>query len=139
MAATSQSSQSVFALPVSRSLPRIRVRTRHAPALLGQKLLVRIDRWDARSRHPEGHVVRALGAAEGREAEQESILLEYEVPYLPFGSAIVGCLPAEGDKWVVPPKEAGGVWRDREDLRELIVCSIDPPGKCFIYCYILPR
>lgn len=59
------------------------------------------------------------------------MLLEYEVPYRPFGKAILNCLPKEGESWVVPPKAADNViWRDREDLRDLIVCSIDPPGKC---------
>ncbi|KAF8760736.1 RNBHypothetical protein, partial [Rhizoctonia solani] len=43
--------------------------------------------------------------------------------------AILDCLPKEGDQWVVPPKESGRPeWRDREDLRDLIVCSIDPPN-----------
>ena len=128
-ASTSQSLQSVFAQPVSRALPRIRMRTRQAPALLGQKILVTIDRWDVTSRYPEGHFVRALGAAESKEAEQESLLLEYDVPYRPFGKAILDCLPREGDKWVVPSKDANSPdWRDREDLRDLIICSIDPPG-----------
>lgn len=126
---TSLSQQTVFATPVSRVLPRIRLRTRQAPTLLGQKILVTIDRWDATSRYPEGHFVRALGKAESREAEQESLLLEYEVPYRPFGRAILDCLPPEGDKWVVPPKtDNDPIWRDREDLRDLLVCSIDPPG-----------
>ncbi|KAI5120011.1 hypothetical protein M0805_008472 [Coniferiporia weirii] len=128
-AATSLSLQTVFAQPVSRALPRIRMRTRQAPALLGQKILVSIDRWDVGSRYPEGHFVRALGAAESKEAEQESLLLEYEVPYRPFGKAILDCLPKEGDQWVVPPKNPSlPEWRDREDLRGLIICSIDPPG-----------
>ena len=73
--------------------------------------------------------MRALGKVESREAEQESLLLEYEVPYRPFGRAILDCLPPAGDKWVVPPKSASSPeWRDREDLRDLLVCSIDPPG-----------
>ncbi|KAL5510957.1 hypothetical protein ACEPAG_3676 [Sanghuangporus baumii] len=128
-ASTSQSLQSVFAQPVSRVLPRIRMRTRQAPALLGQKILVAIDRWDVTSRYPEGHFVRALGAAESKEAEQESLLLEYDVPYRPFGKAILDCLPKEGDAWVVPPRDVTSPeWRDREDLRNLIICSIDPPG-----------
>lgn len=131
-ASTSLSLQSVFAQPVSRALPRIRLRTRQAPALLGQKVLVAIDRWVRTSRYPEGHFVRALGAAESKEAEQESLLLEYEVPYRPFGRAILDCLPVEGEQWVVPPKNTmAPEWRDREDLRELIVCSIDPPGMIF--------
>lgn len=92
-----------------------------------------IDAWAPYSRYPDGHFVRALGQVESKEAEQESLLLEYEVPYRPFGKAILACLPAEGEGWVVPPKPeqgagAASAWRDREDLRDLIVCSIDPPG-----------
>lgn len=73
--------------------------------------------------------MRALGKAESKEAEQESLLLEFEVPYRPFGKAILDCLPVEGEKWVVPPKnDSNPEWRGREDLRELIICSIDPPN-----------
>lgn len=127
--ASSLAQQTVFATPVSRLLPRIRLRTRQAPALLGQKVLVALDRWDAGARYPAGHFVRALGPAESAGAERESLLLEHDVPYRPFGKAILDCLPPQGDQWVVPPKDAGGPeWRDREDLRELIVCSIDPPS-----------
>ncbi|KAF7980217.1 hypothetical protein HWV62_39325 [Athelia sp. TMB] len=126
---TSLSQQTVFATPVSRLLPRIRMRTRQAPTLVGQKILVTIDKWEITSRYPEGHFVRALGKAESKEAEQESLLLEFEVPYRPFGKAILDCLPVEGDKWVVPPKSATSPeWRDRVDLRDLIICSIDPPN-----------
>ncbi|KAI0050008.1 mitotic control protein dis3 [Auriscalpium vulgare] len=126
---TSISQQTVFATPVSRLLPRIRMRTRQAPTLIGQKILVTIDKWDVHSRYPEGHFVRALGKAESKEAEQESLLLEFDVPYRPFGKAILDCLPPEGDQWVVPPKsELGPAWRDREDLRHLNICSIDPPN-----------
>jgi exosome complex exonuclease DIS3/RRP44 len=70
-----------------------------------------------------------LGKVESKEAEQESLLLEFDVPYRPFGKAVLDCLPLEGDSWVVPPKIPGDpAWRDREDLRDLIICSIDPPG-----------
>jgi len=76
-----------------RLLPRIRLRTRKAPSLLNQKILVAIDKWDPTSRYPEGHLVRALGGVESKEAEQESLLLEFEVPYRPFGTAILtACL-----------------------------------------------
>ncbi|VDB83383.1 unnamed protein product [Peniophora sp. CBMAI 1063] len=78
---TSMSQQTVFTPPVSRLIPRIRMHTRQAPSLLGQKILVTIDRWDVTSRYPEGHFVRALGRAESKEAEQESLLLEFGVPY----------------------------------------------------------
>ncbi|KAK0537647.1 exosome catalytic subunit dis3 [Tilletia horrida] len=122
-------SQSLFASPVDRKIPRIRIRTKQAAALIGQKILVAMDDWKATSRYPDGHFVRALGAAETTAAEQESLLLENDIPYRPFSKAILDCLPPEGDDWKVPPKEAGGpAWRDRVDLREEIICSIDPPG-----------
>jgi len=114
------------------------MRTRQAPSLIDQKILVTIDRWDDTSRYPEGHFVRALGKVESKEAERESLLLEYEVPYRPFGKAILDCLPVEGEEWKVPLKDSGAPeWKDREDLRELIVCSIDPPSTyliCHFFC-----
>lgn len=126
---TSLAQQTVFATPLSRALPRIRLRTRQAPQLVDQKILVTIDNWSPTSRYPDGHFVRALGKVASKEAEQESLLLEYEVPYRPFGKAILNCLPAEGDNWVVPKKDMECLeWRDREDLRDLDICSIDPPG-----------
>lgn len=137
MSVSSLAPQNVFASPVSRLLPRIRIRTRQAPSLLGQKILVAPDRWERTSRYPEGHFVRTLGKAESKEAEQESLLLEFDVPYRPFGRSILNCLPAEGDSWTVPPKSEGGpVWTDREDLRELVVCSIDPPGNILSFVLI---
>lgn len=73
--------------------------------------------------------MRALGAVGSKEAEQESLLLEHNIPHAPFGKAILDCLPPEGENWVVPPKsDSSPEWRDREDLRHLIICSIDPPG-----------
>ncbi|KAG8936120.1 exosome catalytic subunit dis3 [Tulasnella sp. 418] len=128
--ASSLSTQTVFASPLSRSIPRIRLRTRQAPQLMGQKILVTIDRWDETSKYPEGHFVRALGGVGEEDAERESLLLEYEVPFRPFGRAVRDCLPAEGENWVVPSKDNDprGVWKGRDDLRELIVCSIDPPN-----------
>ncbi|BGP57585.1 hypothetical protein JCM8202_000489 [Rhodotorula sphaerocarpa] len=130
-ALTSSTSVTVLASPVQRTLPRIRLLTRQAAHLASQKFLVSIDRWPITSRYPEGHFVRVLGQVGSKEGEVESLLEEFEVPYRPFSSAILSCLPEEGETWVVPPKGEGdvkGVWRNRVDLRDEIVCSIDPPG-----------
>ncbi|KAE8259323.1 hypothetical protein A4X13_0g1109 [Tilletia indica] len=128
-AVLSLGSQTLFASPVDRKIPRIRIRTKQASTLIGQKILVAMDDWKATSRYPDGHFVRALGAAETTAAEQESLLLENDIPYRPFSKAILDCLPPEGDNWKVPPREEGGpAWRDRVDLRDEIICSIDPPG-----------
>ncbi|KAJ8508878.1 hypothetical protein ONZ45_g8881 [Pleurotus djamor] len=133
---TSRSLTPLLAIPASSLLPRIRIRTRQAPSLIGQKLLIAFDTWPSNKRNPEGHLVRRLGAVGDQNAEQESLMLEYGVVYAPFGKRVMDCLPEEGDKWVVPPKPQDGtadlrarqIWRDREDLRDMIICSIDPPG-----------
>lgn len=129
-ALTSASSVTVLASPVSRSIPRIRLLTRQAAHLASQKFLVAIDRWPITSRYPEGHFVRVLGSVGSKEGEVESLLEEWEVPYRPFSAAILSCLPEEGEKWDIPSKEDDpkGVWRNREDMRGEIICSIDPPG-----------
>lgn len=125
--------QTLFASPVDRKIPRIKIRTRQAQVLLGCKILVTMDEWKSTSRYPEGHFVRSLGAIESKEAEQESLLLEFDVPYRPFSKSILACLPSEGDHWTVPPKgeqdaRSLTIWRDRVDMRAENICSIDPPG-----------
>jgi len=74
-----------------------------------------------------------LGKVESKEAEQESLFLEFDVPYRPFGKAVLDCLPPEGNSWAVPPKgPKNPARRDREDLRDLNACSIDPPGQFYV-------
>ncbi|KIK68485.1 hypothetical protein GYMLUDRAFT_35913, partial [Collybiopsis luxurians FD-317 M1] len=90
---TSLSTQTVFATP---------------------KILITIDRWNSTSRYPEGHFVRTLGRVESKEAEQESLLLEFEVPYRPFGKAILDCLP---------PKESSC-----QDIDDALHAKILPNG-----------
>lgn len=126
---SSISAASLLVIPLDRKVPRIRIRTRQASTLLGQKVLVAVDEWKETSKYPEGHFIRALGKVESNEAEQESLLLEHDVPYRPFSQAILNCLPPEGDAWVVPPKsERDPAWRGRVDMRDENICSIDPPG-----------
>ncbi|KAI9844214.1 MAG: exosome catalytic subunit dis3 [Sclerophora amabilis] len=120
--------QTVFLVPMDKRIPKIRVRTRQAGELLGKRILVTIDSWDRESRHPVGHFVRSLGELETKEAETEALLLEYDVQYRPFPRAVLDCLPREGHDWRVPTDLADPGWKGRRDLRDLLVCSIDPPG-----------
>ncbi|KAK4699143.1 hypothetical protein P7C70_g7123, partial [Phenoliferia sp. Uapishka_3] len=96
-ALTSTTSTSIFASPVSRSIPRIKILTRQALHLSSQKFLVSIDRWGVNSRYPEGHFVRTLGEVGSKEGELESLLEEWEVPYRAFSAGILECLPKEGE------------------------------------------
>jgi exosome complex exonuclease DIS3/RRP44 len=123
MPATSRTSTSVFLLPLSKQIPKIRIRTRRPQALLNQRILVTIDAWDITSRYPEGHFIRSLGTLETREAETEALLVEWDVVYRAFSEKVLACLPEEGHSWTVPATLPEGI----KDLRDRIVCSIDPP------------
>jgi exosome complex exonuclease DIS3/RRP44 len=127
-ASSGRRQQNVFVLPMDKRIPKIRVRTRQANDLLGQRILVTIDAWDRDSRYPTGHFIRSLGELETKGAETEALLLEYDVQYKPFPKAVLDCLPAEGHDWRVPADKEHVGWKGRRDLRDILVCSIDPPG-----------
>ncbi|CAM1507158.1 Fc.00g067990.m01.CDS01 [Cosmosporella sp. VM-42] len=120
--------ENVFLIPMDKKIPKIRLRTRQVSELLGKRLLVTIDAWDRDSRHPVGHFVRSLGELETKAAETEALLLEYDVQYRPFPKTVLDCLPTEGHNWKVPESLEDPGWKDRQDLRDLLICSIDPPG-----------
>ncbi|RYO77546.1 hypothetical protein DL762_009189 [Monosporascus cannonballus] len=120
--------ESVFLIPMDKKVPKIRIRTRQAGELLGKRILVTIDSWDRESRYPVGHFVRSLGELESKAAETEALLLEYDVQYRPFPKTVLDCLPREGHDWKVPASTDNPGWKDREDLRGLLICSIDPVG-----------
>ncbi|GLA61199.1 exosome catalytic subunit dis3 [Aspergillus tubingensis] len=127
-ASSGRRQQTVFVLPMDKRVPKIRVRTRQAGDLMGQRILVTIDAWDRDSRYPTGHFIRSLGELETKGAETEALLLEYDVQYKPFPKAVLDCLPAEGHDWRVPASKDNIGWKGRRDLRDLLICSIDPPG-----------
>ncbi|SPN96910.1 probable mitotic control protein dis3+ [Cephalotrichum gorgonifer] len=119
---------SVFLIPMDKRIPKIRLRTRQVGELLGKRILVALDSWGRDSRHPTGHLVRSLGELETKAAETEALLLEYDVQYRPFPKTVLDCLPKEGHDWKVPESKEDPGWRAREDLRHLLICSIDPVG-----------
>ncbi|KAL8869894.1 MAG: hypothetical protein Q9174_003928 [Haloplaca sp. 1 TL-2023] len=124
----SRRQQTVFLVPMDKRVPKIRLRSRQVDELIGKRVLVTIDAWDQDSRYPVGHFVRSLGGLETKEAETEALLLEYDVQYRPFPKGVLDCLPREGHDWRVPsdPNDAG--WTGRKDLRDKLICSIDPVG-----------
>ena len=128
VSSNARSQISVFCVPMNKSIPRIRIRTRQASILVGKRILVAIDSWEPTSRYPSGHFVRMIGEVESQEAETQSVLLEYDVQFQPFPQAVLDCLPKEGHEWRVPTDKQNPGWNGRKDLRDLLVCSIDPPG-----------
>lgn len=109
-------------VPAERRIPRIQLETRQGSALLGKRIVISIDAWPRSSRYPCGHFVRDLGPIGDKDTENEVLLLEHDVPHLPFSPAVLKDLPQL--PWVVTDEEIS----KRLDLRDLFVCSVDPPG-----------
>uniref|UniRef100_A0A8C9NJX7 DIS3 homolog, exosome endoribonuclease and 3'-5' exoribonuclease n=1 Tax=Serinus canaria TaxID=9135 RepID=A0A8C9NJX7_SERCA len=108
--------------PADRRIPRIRIETRQADTLEGQRIIVAIDGWPRNSRYPNGHFVKNLGSAGDKETETEVLLLEHDVPHQAFSQAVLSFLPKM--PWSITEEDM----KHREDLRHLSVCSVDPPG-----------
>ncbi|WLF79340.1 exosome catalytic subunit dis3 [Lodderomyces elongisporus] len=127
---TGNTAKSCFVILMDKTLPKIRIRTRKAKEYLGQRIVVVVDSWPSDSKYPNGHFVRALGDVESAEAETEALLLEHDVEYRPFSKNVLDCLPKEGDNWVVPDitNTTDKQLQKRVDLRDKLVCSIDPPN-----------
>uniref|UniRef100_A0ACB8FIZ4 Exosome catalytic subunit dis3 n=1 Tax=Sphaerodactylus townsendi TaxID=933632 RepID=A0ACB8FIZ4_9SAUR len=101
--------------PADRRIPRIRIETRQASTLEGQRIIVAIDGWPRNSRYPNGHFVKNLGAAGDKETETEVLLLEHDVPHQPFSQAVLSFLPKM--PWSITEQDM----KRREDLRHLCI------------------
>ncbi|XP_071873315.1 exosome complex exonuclease RRP44-like protein Dis3 [Bombus fervidus] len=109
-------------VPAERKIPKIRIETRQYTVLCKQRIIVAIDSWPRNSRYPLGHFVRALGEIGNKTTENEVILLEHDIPHSRFSDAVLSSLPEIS--WSVTDVDIA----QREDLRYLDICSVDPPG-----------
>ena len=109
-------------VPADKRIPRVRIDTRQGENLRGKRIVVSIDAWPRSSRLPRGHFVRELGVIGDKDTENEVLLLEHDVPHLPFSPAVLKNLPIM--PWSISQEEV----EKRTDLRHLPICSVDPPG-----------
>ncbi|CAD5318750.1 unnamed protein product [Arabidopsis thaliana] len=107
-----------------RRIPKIRINTRQLQNLLDMRIVVAVDSWDRQSRYPSGHYVRPIGKIGDKETETEVVLIENDVDYSPFSSQVLACLPPL--PWSVSSEDVSNPVR--QDLRHLLVFSVDPPG-----------
>jgi exoribonuclease R len=83
-------SHAVLVVPMNPLIPKIRITTRQAAALSGQRLVVVVDEWSSDSRYPRGHYTRSLGPADSVETGIQSVLVENEVSMPPFVQSVLG-------------------------------------------------
>ncbi|KAK8809491.1 hypothetical protein WA158_000434 [Blastocystis sp. Blastoise] len=112
----------VFFIPVNKSIPKIRFKTRQYNEIIDKRIILSIDDWPSNSIFPLGHYQSTIGPIGDKEVESQVILLERRIPFLPFTKAVMDCLPPPN--WKITADNAKG----RVDLRDRLVCSIDPPG-----------
>ncbi|XP_063864505.1 exosome complex exonuclease RRP44-like [Scylla paramamosain] len=109
-------------IPADKKIPFIRIETRQPDLLYDKRIIVAIDSWPRDSRNPKGHFVRIIGPVGDKEAENEVILLEHDCPHTKFSEAVLNCLPKM--PWIITEKDEA----ERNDLRHLDICSVDPIG-----------
>jgi len=107
--------------PLDRRFPRVIVEKRRPD--VSKRVVVRIDAWERTSRLPRGHFVAKLGARGDKATETTCILRELGVAAGPFSARAMGCLPPADFDVGADARAAR-----RENLRDWVVCSIDPPG-----------
>lgn len=135
-------------VPAERKIPKVRIETRQSELLRMQRIIIAIDQWPRHSRYPQGHFVRALGPLGDKETENEVLLLEHDVPHSKFSKEVLSFLPKL--PWCITEevirrsieqetffefeiyKSLSFVHLQdvmkRVDLRDIAICSVDPPG-----------
>jgi exosome complex exonuclease DIS3/RRP44 len=118
----SSSGKKVLFVPIDSKIPKIRIFTRQTKELMTKRITVAIDTWDSNSKYPDGHYIGTLGDIGDANIESKVILLEHDIPHYDFPQDVLDCLPP--DDWKITEKDVS----ERKDLRDICVCSIDPPG-----------
>jgi len=113
---------SLLFLSVNKRIPRIRISTAQAEALMDKRILVQIDSWPADSKYPLGHYTKTLGDIGDKDTETQVLLIEHDIPTAAWSQAVLACLPK--DEFNINPKDCIG----RSDFRNIQIFSIDPPG-----------
>ena len=124
-------------LPVNPRIPQVKVYVSDKSRFENKRVTLVIDKWDAFSQEPQGHIVKVLGDIQDISTESDVILLEHDVVIKPFTQEAMNCLPSEN--WQLTQEEVSR----RKDLRNRCVASVDPPG-CkdiddALHCTVLPN
>lgn len=114
---------SIF-IPVDPKYPNFLIRLYQPPVYHNKRILVKVDSWLESNPLPSGHFLKNLGDVGEIKTENEVILYEHNVDINPFSQRIINSMPREDTELKVSEDELA----KRLDLRNINVCSIDPPG-----------
>ena len=116
----------IFFIPLDNKIPMIMIMTRQFLTLKDKRIIVKIDGWDRSNGFPHGHYVKTIGVSGDKLTESNVVLFEYDIDDNPFSSAVYNCVPKL--PWKVDDDVDAMNDPNRQDLRHLNVCSVDPPG-----------
>ena len=85
----------------------------------GDKVVVKLERWESRHVNPEGQIVENLGPSSAPGVDMLSIIRKYHLP-TEFPSAVVD----EAER--IPETVGEEMFGGREDLRDQFIVTIDP-------------
>ncbi|OUM69470.1 hypothetical protein PIROE2DRAFT_57372 [Piromyces sp. E2] len=89
--------------------------------------IINVGKWPIDSKYPNGHYVSVIGPINDVNTEITSILVEHGLNSNPkFNDSIMNSLPIDTPENPWKPDE--NEIKNRRDLRDKIICSIDPPG-----------
>jgi ribonuclease R len=89
------------------------------PPRRGDKVVVRLERWESRHVNPEGEIIEVLGARDAPGVDMLSIIRKYHLP-LEFPRPVI----EEAER--IPETVAEQMFEGREDLRDKFIVTIDP-------------
>ena len=89
-----------------------------------KRIQVAFDFWSEGSQWPFGHFIKVIGDEGDARTEGDVILLENDIKFEKFSTAVMNCLPPDAKNWSIPEEEL----LKRKDLRHLNIVSVDPPG-----------
>ncbi|ORX48176.1 hypothetical protein BCR36DRAFT_584489, partial [Piromyces finnis] len=113
--------------PLELKIPKIRIKYSNAERIKDVRISVRIDNWPIDSKYPNGHYVSIVGPINDVNTEITSILVEHGLNSNPkFNDSIMNSLPIDTPENPWKPDE--NEIKNRRDLRNKIICSIDPLG-----------
>ncbi|KAL6597698.1 RNB-domain-containing protein [Neocallimastix californiae] len=113
--------------PLELKIPKIRIKYSNAERIKDVRISVRIDNWPIDSKYPNGHYVSIVGPLNDVNTEITSILVEHGLNFNPkFNDSILKNLPIDTPENPWKPDE--NEIKMRRDLRNKVICSIDPPG-----------
>ncbi|CAD8155345.1 unnamed protein product [Paramecium pentaurelia] len=111
-------------VPADGRYPNFILKHSKYDTLQDKKIQVQFVDWPIWSDKPLCKLKKVLGKAGDMYIEGNVILLEHQVEIREFSHQVLACLPIEGDKYKISEQEI----KRRMDLRDILVCSIDPVG-----------